>query len=62
MSNVIAVGGKGGVGKTLIVSLLTKILRKELNLLTIDADPALGVTYALGGKPVVTIGDISEDL
>ena len=62
MSKVIAVGGKGGVGKTLIVSLLTKILREKYNLLSIDADPALGITYAIGAKPDVTIWDIREVL
>jgi CO dehydrogenase maturation factor len=62
MSNVIAVGGKGGVGKTLIVSLLTRILRKECKLLAIDADPALGITYAIDAKPAVTIWDIREAL
>jgi len=62
MGNVIAVGGKGGVGKTLIVALLTKLLKDPYALLVIDADPALGLTYALNANPGKTIWDIRESL
>jgi CO dehydrogenase maturation factor len=62
VSHIIAVGGKGGVGKTLVVALLTNMLRHDRYLLAIDADPALGLTYALNAKPNKTIWDIRESL
>jgi len=62
MKQMIAVGGKGGVGKTLIVALLTQLLSTDYNLLTIDADPALGLAHAIGIKPDKTIWDIRESL
>jgi len=64
MGKVIAVGGKGGVGKTFISAILTKILRGKVRLLSIDADPSLGLTHALGVSPeqIKTIWDIREAL
>ena len=62
MGKVIAVGGKGGVGKTLMVALLIKLLKDDYHLLAIDADPALGLTYAVNINPQKTIWDIREAL
>ena len=64
MAKIVAVGGKGGVGKTLVSAILTKILRGKRRLLSIDADPSLGLTYALGFSPfnMRTIWDIREEL
>ncbi len=64
MAKIVAVGGKGGVGKTFVSAILTKILRGKRRLLSIDADPSLGLTYALGFSPfsLKTIWDIREEL
>jgi len=43
---IIALTGKGGVGKTSISALIVKILTKKFpdkKILTIDADPAVGL-------------------
>lgn len=45
----IAIGGKGGVGKTLIAGTLSRFLsRDEYRVLAVDADPAMNLAYALG--------------
>ena len=60
----IAVCGKGGVGKTAFTAMLTKVLMNEVpgKLLVVDADPALGLNYAIGRESEVTIGSIREIL
>ena len=43
---IIAVGGKGGVGKTSIAATIVKLLVKnypDKRILAIDADPAVGL-------------------
>ena len=62
MGIIIAIGGKGGVGKTFVSAILTKILKDRFNVLCIDADPSLGLTYALDMSPKKTIWDIREAL
>ena len=59
---IIAVCGKGGVGKTAFTSMLCRIYseRTKGNLLVIDADPALGLYYALGKKSEKTIGSVRD--
>lgn len=64
-NNVIAVCGKGGVGKTAFTSMLTRVLADDEGtgkLLVIDADPALGLLYALGEDTDMTIGTIREEI
>ena len=58
---VIAVGGKGGVGKTAVSAVTTKLLlRARKSLLVIDADPASSLVYALGENLPQTIGNLRE--
>ncbi len=58
-----AVTGKGGVGKTTFTAILAKILSDEgVNLLAVDADPPVSLTYALGAEPTKTVGDMRSRL
>ena len=61
---VIAVCGKGGVGKTSISALITKLLIEQGNkrILAIDADPAVGFATALGIEVSRTVDDVRNDL
>jgi CO dehydrogenase maturation factor len=60
----IAVCGKGGVGKTTAAALMVKALANTGNrkILAIDADPAIGLSYALGVDVVKTVDDIRTGL
>ncbi len=50
-----AVAGKGGVGKTLVAGTLSRLLAREgYEVLAVDADPAMNLSYALGVPPEVT--------
>lgn len=60
---IIAVSGKGGVGKTLISSLLIKSLKGgDRDILAIDADPDSNLPEALGIKVERTVGNVREEL
>lgn len=68
---VIAVCGKGGVGKTAFSAMLTRALidrgesaeiARTSRLLVIDADPALGLAIALGLDVPRTIADVREEI
>ncbi len=60
---VIAVCGKGGVGKTAVTAMLTRQLKSRADtgrLLVVDADPALGLLYALNVDTTKTIGAVRD--
>ncbi len=59
-----AVCGKGGVGKTSISAMIVKILSEnpESRVLAVDADPAVGLSTALGIGAGKTVDDIRNDL
>jgi len=60
---IIAVSGKGGVGKTMLAALLVRaISRESSDLLAIDADPDSNLPEALGVKVEKTIGDVREEI
>lgn len=63
-TKTIALCGKGGVGKTSVSALMVKNLarRKDLKVLAIDADPAVGLCTALGIQVKKTVDDIRNDL
>lgn len=60
----IAICGKGGVGKTTTAALMVGAIvdRGNRKILAIDADPAIGLSYALGVNVVKTVDDIRNDL
>lgn len=63
--NIIAVCGKGGVGKTAFTSMMVRVLinsKNAGNLLVIDADPALGLPNTLGIAAHRTMGQIRESI
>lgn len=61
---LLAVCGKGGVGKTSISALVIKILAEKADrrILAIDADPSVGLATALGFSGERTVNDIRNDL
>jgi CO dehydrogenase maturation factor len=60
----IAITGKGGSGKTAITAIMTKLLldRKALKILAIDADSAIGLSYALGIEADKTVGELRRKI
>lgn len=64
-TKIIAVSGKGGVGKTSISSAFVRILADtypEKRILAIDADPAVGLSTALGVEVQTTLDDIRKSI
>ncbi len=64
-STIIALSGKGGVGKTSISATIVKLLVKAFpnkKILAIDADPAVGLSTALGIEVKTTIDDIRKEI
>lgn len=62
---IIALSGKGGVGKTSISAAIVKLLVENFpdkKILAIDADPAVGLSTALGVDVKITIDDIRKEI
>ncbi len=62
---LVAVCGKGGTGKTAFTAMMTRALLEEGRsgrLLLVDADPAQGLTNAVGVRVRRTMGQIREDI
>ncbi|RJR18863.1 MAG: ATP-binding protein [Desulfobacteraceae bacterium] len=57
----IAVTGKGGVGKTIISALISRVLsRQGRKILLVDADPAMGLSYILGAETDRSVGSFRD--
>ena len=60
-AKIITVAGKGGVGKTSICACIVRLLTEKYpdkKILAIDADPAVGLSVALGVDVKLTLDDI----
>ena len=66
MSLKLAIGGKGGVGKTTITSLIARsiaALNKDTKVIAIDADPVANLAAGLGideSKPITPVSELSD--
>lgn len=63
MSNIIAVAGKGGVGKTTVCGMLIRYLLEMTDkrpILAVDGDPNSNLNEILGLEVYTTIGDARE--
>lgn len=64
-TKILALTGKGGVGKTSLSAITVKILSetfKDKKILAIDADPAIGLATALGVDVKLTLDDIRTEI
>jgi CO dehydrogenase maturation factor len=64
MATTIAIGGKGGSGKTTLAAMIVRLLLSregKETMLAVDADPNSCLASMLGVQPVGTIADIRED-
>jgi CO dehydrogenase maturation factor len=65
MTFSIAIGGKGGSGKTTIAAMIIRILLEQADnrpILAVDADPNSCLGLALGVQPSQTIAEIREQV
>jgi CO dehydrogenase maturation factor len=64
-TKILALVGKGGVGKTSICSAFVRILSEkcpQARILAIDADPAVGLATALGVEVRETLDDLRLEI
>lgn len=64
-AKILAVAGKGGVGKTSLAAVMVKLLvatYPDKKILAIDADPAVGLSTALGVSVERTVDDIRKEV
>ena len=64
-AKIITVAGKGGVGKTSICACIVRLLVEKYpdkKILAIDADPAVGLSVALGVDVKLTLDDIRQSI
>ena len=62
---ITVISGKGGVGKTSVSAAIVKLLVEaypDKKILAIDADPAVGLSTALGIEVKTTIDDIRKEI
>lgn len=62
---ILALTGKGGVGKTSLSAIIVKILSEQFpdkKILAIDADPAVGLATALNVDVKLTLDDIRTEI
>lgn len=64
VNKVVAVCGKGGVGKTTISAILSRLLSEDAigRVLVVDADPAVGLGMALSRFPERTVNDVRKEI
>lgn len=62
MTMTIAIGGKGGTGKTVIASLVVESLSQRGIVLAIDGDPSTNLNQALGLPLTGTVGGAREEM
>ena len=64
-TKILALTGKGGVGKTSLSAIIVKILAEKYpdkKILAIDADPAIGLATALGVDVKLTLDEIRTEI
>ena len=64
MGHVIAISGKGGVGKTTLCGLLIQYLCEsgKCPVLAVDADANANLNEVLGVEPEITLGELREEI
>lgn len=59
---IIALAGKGGVGKSTISSQLIRMLSRDGVVLAVDADPNSNLCDKLGMEPLGSVGELRNDI
>lgn len=62
MKKIIAVSGKGGIGKSTLAALITKVFSEKTGnkILLVDADPSINLTLMLGMDTRKTLSNLRE--